>query len=95
MVKQRRYDAFCGNDLDAQLRASGIETVVIAGLSSPWCVDTAVRRAFGLGYRVVLASDGHGCLDSPTLPAETIAKHHNELLAACFADVVPVNDIAF
>jgi len=92
---QHRYDAFCGNTLDARLRAAGTDTVVIAGLSSPWCVDTAVRRAYGLGYRVVLASDGHGCSDSPSLRAETIAQHHNEVLAECFAEVTPIEAIAF
>jgi len=92
---QDRYDAFCGSNLDASLRAAGIDTVVIAGLSSPWCVDTAVRRAYGLGYRVVLASDGHGCSDSRSLRAETIAQHHNEVLAECFAEVTPIEAIVF
>jgi len=92
---QRRYDAFCDSDLDARLRAEGIDTVVIAGLSSPWCVDTAVRRAFGLGYRVLLAADGHRGSDSTSLPVETIAQHHNEILAACFAEVRPVDEIVF
>jgi nicotinamidase-related amidase len=92
---QQRYDAFCGNDLDVKLRAAGIDTVVIAGLSSPWCVDTAVRRAFGLGYRVILAADGHGCSDSETLRAEGIARHHNEILGACFAEVRPGDEIVF
>jgi nicotinamidase-related amidase len=95
VVKQRRYDAFYESGLHERLTSEGVETVVVAGLSSPWCVDTAVRRAFGLGYHVVLAADAHGCSDGKTLSGPLIARHHNEILAACFALVKPVDEIEF
>ncbi len=95
VVRQHRYDAFLDSGLREILDRKGVETVVVAGIASPWCVDNAVRRANGLGYRVILAKDAHGCTDSKTLPAATIAQHHNEILAACFAEVRPVDEIAF
>jgi nicotinamidase-related amidase len=95
IVRQQRFDAFLGNDLHERLTSAGAATVVIAGLSSPWCVDTAVRRAFGLGYRVVLAADAHGCADGKTFTGPEIARHHNEILAACFAEVTPVDEVTF
>jgi len=95
VVRQHRYDAFLDSGLREILDRKGVETVVVAGIASPWCVDNAVRRANGLGYRVILAKDAHGCTDSKTLPAATIARHHNEILAACFAEVKPVDEIAF
>ncbi len=95
IVRQRRYDAFCDSDLHERLTSEGVTTVVVAGIASPWCVDTAVRRAFGFGYRVILAADAHGCADGKTLPGPTIAQHHNEILAACFAEVRSVDEIAF
>jgi nicotinamidase-related amidase len=95
VVRQHRYDAFLGSGLSEILERAGVQTVVVAGISSPWCVDNAVRRAHGLGYRVILARDAHGCSDGKTLPAAAIAQHHNEILAACFAEVRPVDEIAF
>jgi nicotinamidase-related amidase len=95
VVRQHRYDAFLDSGLREILDREDVETVVVAGIASPWCVDNAVRRANGLGYRVILAKDAHGCTDSKTLPAATIAQHHNEILAACFAEVMPVDEIAF
>jgi len=95
VVRQHRYDAFLDSGLREILEREGVETVVVAGIASPWCVDNAVRRAHGLGYRVTLAKDAHGCSDGKTLPAATIAQHHNEILAACFAEVTPVDEIAF
>ncbi len=95
VVRQRRYDAFHESGLRERLEREAIEQVVVAGIASPWCVDTAVRRAFGLGFRVTLAADAHGCADGTTLPGPAIARHHNEILAACFAEVLPVDRIAF
>lgn len=95
VIRQHRFDAFLDNDLSDILREASIDTLVVAGLASPWCVDSAVRRAYGLGYRVVLAQNAHGCVDGKTLRAATIAQHHNEILAACFADVKPVDEIVF
>jgi nicotinamidase-related amidase len=95
VVRQHCYDAFLDSGLREILDRKGVETVVVAGIASPWCVDNAVRRANGLGYRVILAKDAHGCTDSKTLPAATIAQHHNEILAACFAEVRPGDEIAF
>jgi nicotinamidase-related amidase len=95
VVRQHRYDAFLDSGLREILDREGVKAVVVAGIASPWCVDNAVRRANGLGYRVILAEDAHGCTDGKTLPAATIAQHHNEILAACFAEVKPVDEIAF
>jgi nicotinamidase-related amidase len=95
VVRQHRYDAFLDSGLREILDHEGVETVVVAGIASPWCVENAVRRANGLGYRVILAKDAHGCTDGKILPAATIAQHHNEILAACFAEVKPVDEIAF
>lgn len=95
VVRQQRYDAFCESGLHELLSREGISAVVICGISSAWCVDTAVRRAYGLGYRVVLAADAHGSSDVGELPGPEVARHHNEVLAACFAEVKAVSEIVF
>jgi len=95
VVRQHRYDAFLESGLSEILERAGVQTVVVAGIASPWCVDNAVRRASGLGYHAVLAEDAHGCADGKALPAATIAQHHNEILAACFAEVRLVDEIMF
>ncbi len=95
IVRQQRYDAFCGSSLHELLSGERVSAVVICGISSAWCVDTAVRRAYGLGYRVILAADAHGSSDVGELPGPQVARHHNEVLAACFAEVRLVSEIVF
>jgi ureidoacrylate peracid hydrolase len=43
--------------LDAQLRARGIDTVIVTGLVTNGCCDCTARDAFQHGYKVIVASD--------------------------------------
>ena len=43
--------AFKNTDLDAKLRKAGVEQLVIAGMQSEYCVDSAVRGAVERGYQ--------------------------------------------
>lgn len=52
------FDSFMGTDLEQQLRARGIERVVIAGLTSQTCVEGTGRHALEAGYHVTFLKDG-------------------------------------
>jgi len=49
--------AFINTDLQAQLDAQGINTVVVIGLSTEHCVSTTTRMAGNLGYHTYVISD--------------------------------------
>jgi nicotinamidase-related amidase len=57
VVKKARYSGFVGTKLDAWLKASGVDTLVVAGLTTECCVDSTVRDAFSLDYHVFVAAD--------------------------------------
>jgi nicotinamidase-related amidase len=57
VVKKTRYSGFLGTDLDARLKALGVDTLVVAGLTTECCVDSTVRDAFNLDYHVFVAAD--------------------------------------
>src|SRR5689334_16157328 len=49
--------AFIGTDLEARLRAAGVDEVIIAGLTTPHCISTTARMASNLGFRTIVVSD--------------------------------------
>ncbi|MGH6890818.1 MAG: cysteine hydrolase family protein [Dongiaceae bacterium] len=87
--------SFYKTDLDERLRAAGIGRLVIAGLQSEFCIDTACRVAQSLGYAVTLAADAHSTFDNSVLNAEKIIQHHNRVLSGIVENVTPTAEITF
>ena len=87
--------AFHDTYLDAKLRKAGIDSLVICGMQSEYCVDAAVRSAKEHGYKVTLVADGHSTFDTKVLKAKDIIAHENETLNGSYAAVVPLAEIGF
>lgn len=51
------YSAFGGTDLDARLKAAGIQRLFVGGLATDYCVLNTVKDARALGYAVELLAD--------------------------------------
>jgi ureidoacrylate peracid hydrolase len=60
-VRKTTYSAFMpgSSDLDAQLKARGIDTVLITGTATNVCCESSARDAMLRDYRVVMISDGN------------------------------------
>jgi nicotinamidase-related amidase len=48
---------FIGTDLEAYLRAKGIEELIVVGITTDHCVSTTVRMAGNLGFTVTVVED--------------------------------------
>jgi ureidoacrylate peracid hydrolase len=57
VVTKHRYSAFVGTPLAAMLRARGIQTVVLTGLTTDVCVGSTARDAFQRDYNVITLAD--------------------------------------
>ncbi len=57
IVAKTKYSSFYGTDLDAQLKALGVDTLVMCGLTTECCIDCSARDAFHLDYHVFLPTD--------------------------------------
>ncbi len=64
IVTKHRYDAFEGTNLDLILRSNGIRTLLMTGVTTECCVESASRHGFFLGYSIVMVEDCCGTFDA-------------------------------
>jgi nicotinamidase-related amidase len=98
-IHKRTPNSFHNTPLHALLQDRQVDRLVICGLQTDFCVDTTVRQALPLGYRVVLAADAHSTIDGALSAADIIA-HHNHTFRhmTSFGPVLavtPAADITF
>jgi len=96
VVVKKHCSAFQDTEFHATLIAAGIDHIIIGGMQSEFCVDTAVRGALERGLKVTLIDDGHTSFDTLALPAVQIIAHHNHTLGTGgFATLHQSEDIRF
>lgn len=78
--------AFTKTDLDAQLRARGVDTLIVAGLMTHLAVDSTARDATVLGHRVIVVADATATRDLPAADG-TLAVDHAALQRAALASL--------
>lgn len=87
-VRKTRVGAFSTTNLDEELRARGVTTVLLAGVATSGVVLTAVREAADRDYRVAVVSD---------LCADPDPEVHDMLMTKVFpmqADVITTAGLA-
>lgn len=57
VVRKTRVGAFTTTDIDRQLQARGVDTLIIAGISTSGVVLSTVRDAHDRDYRLIVVSD--------------------------------------
>lgn len=88
-VIKRRFSAFIqgSSDLEARLRARGLDTLLIAGTATNVCCESTARDAFMLNFRPTVIADAN---------ATGTDELHNaslNLLFARFADVMTTEEV--
>ncbi len=99
VIAKTACDSFYRTTLAAELRHRNVDTLVICGAATEFCVDTTTRRAASEGFRVIVPADAHATKDRPVLAAAQIIAHHNwvwsEFSAPLPVVVVPAAVVCF
>jgi nicotinamidase-related amidase len=69
--------ASIGYDLESQLRAAKIDTLIIVGIAAEHCVSTTTRMAANLGFTTFVVSDATASFESTGADGE---QHPAELV---------------
>lgn len=57
IITKRRFSAFHGTDLGRMLRTARVSRVIIAGITTAWCVRSTAVDAYQMDFEVVVAGD--------------------------------------
>lgn len=79
-LRKRTADSFYETPLEDELRARGINRLVVTGMQTDYCVNATCRSALSHGYDVTLVADGHTTVDAEQMTAVQIIADHNTTL---------------
>lgn len=79
IVNKTACDAFYRTDLKNKLDKLGVTELLVTGSATDYCVDTTVRAAASLDYRVIVAGDAHTTSDREHLSAADVIQHHSRI----------------
>ena len=90
--------AFINTTLETQLKGLGVDTLIVAGITSDHCVSTTTRMAANLGFKVLFAKDATVAFDrhnseGEIIPADTVHTVHLASLDGEFAEVLSTDAI--
>lgn len=87
IIDKSQYSAFFGTNLHELLQAKGITNIIISGVMTNCCCETATRDAFMLGYNVSFINDATATINAE-LHLSTLRN-----LAFGFAQIINTEDL--
>jgi len=63
--------------LKKYLENKGIDTIILVGLQTEYCIDATCKNAFEFGYNVIIPEETNTTFDNEYLPANKIYNFFN------------------
>ncbi len=71
LIEKPRLNAFFQTSLDTLLRGLGVNTLLLTGIQTNYCVESTARAAWDLDLHFIVVEDGTTCFD-PRLQAASL-----------------------
>ncbi len=84
---------FKETNLHEYLQEKGIEQLIIMGMATNFCIDTTIKIAYELGYKVAVIQDGTTTSYSGKLDAKDLIDHYQNIWSWNFAQVDRLENI--
>jgi nicotinamidase-related amidase len=72
--------AFKDTGLLVYLKEKKIQTVMVVGLQTDYCMDAAVKCGFEHGFQMIVPDNTNSTVDNPFMTAEQCYKFYNEFM---------------
>ena len=93
-MEKRFNSGFRDTGLDAYLRGRGVQTIILAGLQTEYCIDATCKSAAEKGYTVLIPRAGTSTFDNgPFAAGDLIRFYENNIWNGRYARVLPLEEI--
>lgn len=95
MIFDKQYNsAFLKTGLREYLEGKEIDTVILVGLQTEYCIDATCKSAFDYGYKIILPEETNTTFDNEYLSGDKLYEFYNyRIWNNRFAKVMPVEDV--
>lgn len=94
-IFSKKYNsAFHKTDLKEYLDSREIDTIILTGLQTEYCIDATCKSAFDCGYRVIIPEGTNTTFDNDYLSGEKLYEFYNyKIWNNRFASVMMIDDV--
>ncbi|MGG7178517.1 cysteine hydrolase family protein [Clostridium paraputrificum] len=94
-VFDKEYNsAFHKTDLKEYLDSKGINTIILVGLQTEYCIDATCKSAFDNGYKIIIPEGTNTTFSNEYLPGEKLYEFYNyKIWNKRFANVIPLDEV--
>lgn len=94
-IFEKQYNsAFLKTGLAKYLESKSINTIILVGLQTEYCIDTTCKSAFEHGYKIIIPEATNTTFDNEFLSGQKLYEFYNyKIWNNRFAKVLPVGEV--
>ena len=94
IIDKQRNSAFFHTELDALLKEREVDTLVICGVHTEYCIDATIRSACEREYAVIVPSEANTTNGNEYMTAERLHSYYNDFIwQRRYAQVLPIEPV--
>lgn len=95
LIFEKQYNsAFHKTNLKEYLDSKNIDTIILVGLQTEYCIDATCKSAFDHGYKIIIPEETNTTFDNDYLSGEKLYEFYNyKIWNKRFADVISVEEV--
>ncbi|MDF2606893.1 MAG: amidase [Bacillales bacterium] len=93
IIEKQCNSAFHKTKLREYLVNKGIDTIILVGLQTEYCIDATCKSAFDFEYKIIIPEETNTTFDNEYLSAEKLYEFYNyKIWDKRFANVLSIED---
>lgn len=95
VIFEKQYNsAFYKTNLKEYLDSKNIDTIILVGLQTEYCIDATCKSAFDYGYKIIMPEETNTTFDNEYLSGEKLYEFYNyKIWNRRFASVIQVDEV--